>query len=306
MGGLLSGVAPVRTERRLALSLLKTGLRRPTRFRNRLNRGNVGIFRVVTALTIRCNICGHLGKPYYDLPDIQLRKEHGIGVLRETLQCRACGSTLRDRSLAAALLQRLGRLEHPAVVASAMAQLPTGIRILDTDSYSPLSELMSGHPGYYRSVYAPDGGGVTGLDGGRIVNVNLESLSFADESFDVILTSDVMEHVRNYRAAHSEIVRCLRPGGAYIFNVPYNENLCQHRVLVDTSTDRDIPLEPEHIHGDPVRGGIKAYRIFGRQLIVELAELGLTTRLDMIDDAAIGVFRGDVFIAEKAEPLMLL
>ena len=49
---------------------------------------------------------------------------------------------------------------------------------------------------------------------------NLESLSFDDESIDLHVTQDVMEHLFHPSRAFSEITRTLRPGGMHIFSVP--------------------------------------------------------------------------------------
>lgn len=42
---------------------------------------------------------------------------------------------------------------------------------------------------------------------------NLENLTFKDESFDLFISQDVMEHVFNPEAAFKEIARVLKPGG---------------------------------------------------------------------------------------------
>ncbi len=44
-------------------------------------------------------------------------------------------------------------------------------------------------------------------------NQNLEQLTFADESFDVVITQDVFEHINDPFRAFREIERVLKPGG---------------------------------------------------------------------------------------------
>jgi SAM-dependent methyltransferase len=46
------------------------------------------------------------------------------------------------------------------------------------------------------------------------------SLPLADESFDAVIASDVLEHIADHRAAVAEVVRVLRPGGVFVFSVP--------------------------------------------------------------------------------------
>jgi SAM-dependent methyltransferase len=45
-------------------------------------------------------------------------------------------------------------------------------------------------------------------------------LPFADHSFDVVICSEVLEHVLAYREVLAEIRRVLRPGGALVASVP--------------------------------------------------------------------------------------
>jgi SAM-dependent methyltransferase len=50
---------------------------------------------------------------------------------------------------------------------------------------------------------------------------NLESLTFQDNSFDLVITQDVFEHILRPERAFAEIARTLRPDGAHVFTVPY-------------------------------------------------------------------------------------
>jgi SAM-dependent methyltransferase len=50
---------------------------------------------------------------------------------------------------------------------------------------------------------------------------NLESLTFPDSSFDLVITQDVFEHVLRPERAFAEIARTLKPDGAHVFTVPY-------------------------------------------------------------------------------------
>ena len=45
-------------------------------------------------------------------------------------------------------------------------------------------------------------------------------LPFADDSFDVVITSEVLEHIQNDVAAIAEMVRVLKPGGRFAATVP--------------------------------------------------------------------------------------
>lgn len=63
-----------------------------------------------------------------------------------------------------------------------------------------------------RSSHLPPRSSLTYYDG--------ETLPFADASFDVIYSSNTMEHVLNEPRLHAEMKRVLRPGGVAIHVVP--------------------------------------------------------------------------------------
>jgi len=82
---------------------------------------------------------------------------------------------------------------------------------------------------------------------------NLEKMTFADKSFDLFITQDVMEHIFNPQAAFREIARVLRPGGAHIFTAPLVNKWRQTQTRASLREDGQIAhhMEPEY-HGNPV------------------------------------------------------
>jgi SAM-dependent methyltransferase len=251
---------------------------------------------------MHCCICGHDGTMSYDFPDVRLRKAHGIGLLRETLRCKSCGGTMRDRQVAYGLLQAIAeRSGTPAPDLHSLRHRQDGfLRILDTDAFSSINRTLRGMTGYVWSQYQSGRPNGSALADGSI-NVNLESMPFASDSFDVILTSDVMEHVFNDGLAHREIFRCLAPRGRYIFTVPFDPCIVAHRKLTQpTGQGRSHFLLEEHIHGDPhARTGIIAHRIYGRQLLDDMHALGYRISFLNVERSDIGIFGGDLFIATK-------
>jgi len=55
----------------------------------------------------------------------------------------------------------------------------------------------------------------------EIVIGDLEKMPFSSESFDVVLSLWVLEHLENPLKVLSEIYRVLKPGGAFFFVTPY-------------------------------------------------------------------------------------
>lgn len=247
-----------------------------------------------------CNVCGRQGKPFFDFPDLERRRTHRIGELRETLQCRGCGATLRHRALAAVLLELASAASgRPlASINEAVASDFGGLRVLDTDSYSPIARILRRLPQYLVSSFRPGLPFDHEIEPGHY-NINLEKIGFDPATFDLVITSDVMEHVRNDTAAHREIARILRPGGHYVFTVPYDDSCEDEHLLVDSSGPEDRFLVPPQYHGDPISGGILAYRVYGRSLPRRLAEVGLSAHYRLIDDPKALIVAGDVFVATR-------
>ncbi len=124
--------------------------------------------------------------------------------LRDSFICTQCGSLPRERALAWILKE-----EYP------------NFRDLKIHESSPskrgLSAMLKAQcPHYLETQFFPEeprGGIVHGFR-----NENLEEQTFADESFDIVITQDVMEHVYNPAKAFSEICRTLKRGGGSYFH----------------------------------------------------------------------------------------
>lgn len=83
------------------------------------------------------------------------------------------------------------------------------------------------------------------------VNENLENMTFLDNSFDIFITQDVMEHVLNPEKAFQEIERVLDKGGTHIFTTPiYLFSKTRPRVLFDGK--KRINILPPIYHGNPI------------------------------------------------------
>ena len=210
----------------------------------------------------RCAVCGR-----------RTTFERCEGPIRETCKCRECGASLRYRHQAAVLLALYG--DRCRSLAEAVED--GSFRALDI--YEPgligaFRSLLGTVPGYSQSYYWPDVPPGEVHDGVRCEN--LQALTFADCAFDLLITSDVFEHVRDPWAGFREIFRVLRPGGRHVFTVPFQWPLpgtSVHRV--DTSGPDDVHLMPAVYHRSPVDpGGSLVYTDFGLDLPEKLRQIG--------------------------------
>jgi SAM-dependent methyltransferase len=186
-------------------------------------------------------------------------------------------------------------------VASLSELNKTTIKIYNTDIGGQLDTFFLNNKNYVRSVYPPHISLGTKIDDG-VYCQDLEQLTFADESFDVIITEDVLEHVRHYEMAFKEIYRVLKPKGVHVFTVPIG--LMQNTVIrVDTSGTEDIFLMPPEYHGDSLRNeGILAYRNFGKDTPELLKEFGFETSIETCANLAakFGIYNSTVLISKKS------
>jgi len=85
---------------------------------------------------------------------------------------------------------------------------------------------------------------------------DLQRLSMATDTFDIVSTNEVLEHVPSVDKALGEICRVLRPGGWHVGTVPFNYFSQESTQRAKLSPTGDIVhiLEPEY-HGDPMNAG---------------------------------------------------
>lgn len=126
--------------------------------------------------------------------------------LREDLRCIRCRSSSRQRALALYLQQYFPSLE-PLLIYEAGPAGPMGAWL----------EKRCGN--YQTSQYFSDAPFGTRVNGYR--NENLESLTFDQDSFDVVITQDVFEHIEQPQYAFCEVARVLKSGGSHVFTIPY-------------------------------------------------------------------------------------
>lgn len=296
----VTALLPPNSHRRQVARIVSGTARRPGDWQRLASPTNIANFFKYRGIAFRCPVCGEESSPVYDFPDLSLRREHRIGVLRETLQCRACYASMRQRALASELLAQVGsRTGNPATSVAALAVAGLrGLQVLDTDSFSATCARLRGTAGYRTCSFQPDRAWGAEVAPSHF-NIDLQRIDFPDATFDILLSSDVLEHVRDATAAFSEIHRVLKPGGVHVFTVPYDPSSAENIRLVDTSGPVDVMLCRPHLHGDPLSAGVLAYRVFGRRLITDLDRCGFDTTFKTVDDSAALIVGGDVFVSSK-------
>ncbi|ONG53967.1 hypothetical protein BKE38_11255 [Pseudoroseomonas deserti] len=214
----------------------------------------------------RCSLCGWEGL---------FRRAHRSE--RETFACQDCRATLRYRGQAETLLTLLGEGRFATLAALADSGGLDGLAIFEPGISGPLRRWLRQAGHYEQSFHDPALPSGTGRDG--LTCQDLMGTAFAAERFDLVVTSDILEHVRRPFAAFAEIRRILKPGGRHVWTVPFGgEPPALMRARVDASGAEDRLLLPAVYHGSGGDGLSLVYTDFGRDIGRLLAEQGLPTR----------------------------
>jgi SAM-dependent methyltransferase len=134
---------------------------------------------------------------------------------REGCACVRCGSSLRSGQLARVLADEVRIMTGArATSLSNLFDDPRvqALSIAEINSAGSLHQFLSKCPNLRYSEFGSTSPGIP--------SESLMRLSYADSSFDLVVTSETLEHVPDLDVALSEIHRVLKPTGVHIFTVP--------------------------------------------------------------------------------------
>ncbi len=85
---------------------------------------------------------------------------------------------------------------------------------------------------------------------GGVRNEDLSNLCYPDGWFDLLLTSDTLEHVPDLSACLNETRRVLKPGGRHVLTVPVSLRRAQSRIRAELAADGTM----RHLHAPVYHG----------------------------------------------------
>lgn len=228
--------------------------------------------------------------------------------LREDVVAEGSGTINRHRQAVCAL--SLALFAHPcATLAETVAYINVhGLKVYLAETHSPLFRFFQKHLEPELFVCSEYFGAEhrSGDVVGGVRHEDLQRTSFADATFDIVLTFEVFEHIPDAAAAEREVARILKAGGIYCFTVPFMPESEHDLVLAELDEAGEIKhhAEPQY-HGDPVRPeeGILVYRLFSyHDLRHRFEELNCTFTTYRLWSKALGILddNGWVHIVKKA------
>lgn len=226
--------------------------------------------------------------------------------LRETGICGWCRSTNRQRQIAVVLLNTISeqygtRLNSITGFVAQSKNYPD-LAIYNTETVNPLHQKLKSYPGYLASEYWGNK-----YQSGEIVNQTLHqdlmATSFESNSIDLMLSSDVFEHIPDPYKAFAEVHRILKPGGRHIFTVPFYQETYRDEVRSTLTPDGTIQhLLPPIYHHDPLRPeGILVYTIFSLEMLLKLSDIGYQIKMYRLHQVWQGVLGANAIVFESTK-----
>lgn len=225
------------------------GSRRAARILEALLRGQIA----------HCHVCGRLGPHVLRrgvlAPELARRWELPPRLVcaftrKESLDCAWCGASLRVRRLASVILERFPAGRSKSIAQWVNQREIQDLRIAEINGIAGLTKWLQTLPNHRYSEYQPE-------PSKRIPHEDLTKLTYGDQSFDLVLTSETLEHVPDLPKALGEIHRVLIPGGRHLFTIPWRPDVPRTYARATLNDGQFTPTStvihhPGGDHGYPV------------------------------------------------------
>jgi SAM-dependent methyltransferase len=174
--------------------------------------------------------------------------------------------------------------------------------IYNTQSSGPIHDHLKYHDQYFTSEYFGEaiasGASINGMR-----HEDLQALSFKDSSLDIVISTEVFEHIPDPYKAHSEVYRVLRHGGFHVFTVPFNHIVEKDIEYAKLSKNGSvIYLREPMYHKDPIRrAGVLVFNVFSVDMVSKLCDSGFAIKVHQLSLPSRGIIGQGaiVFVATK-------
>lgn len=183
---------------------------------------------------------------------------------RESSHCPNCNASARSRGVAEALLTWFPVEGVSSIKDWSDTSLARTLRIAEINRCEYLHEYIKDLPGLSYSEYYPED---QGMDA-SIQHQDITDLTYTDNSFDLVLHSETLEHIPNYEKAIGECRRILDENGVCIFTVPMIQSrITRQCASIDSKTGTVTHLQPATYHGGGEREDYLVFWEFGGDFI---------------------------------------
>lgn len=201
------------------------------------------------------------------------RNKFIIEIVKRILLLKAFNINFENKSLEE-LLKKLNLFQFSLKKIIKLIKL-NDFKIFEPSSSGTIYKILKNYSNFTFSEY------LTQLDlkpGQFYKNIrfeDLQDLTFKNNTFDLIITQDVFEHIKDPSKAFMEIHRVLKPNGIHIFTVPLG---ARQKSICRIDKFDNILKHPVKSHQDPIRtNGSIVYNEFGLDLVDKLKEFNFST-----------------------------
>jgi len=172
--------------------------------------------------------------------------------IQQGTHCAACGANVRSIALALAIMR--ARDFTGTLSAFVVDRDQAALRVLEINEAGGLHPTLARLPAH-RLITHPE--------------YDMTSLPFAEDSFDLVVHSDTLEHVANPRKGLEECLRILSPSGALAFTVP----------VIVGRLSRDRSALPPSYHGQEgtLDSGMLVHTEFGADVWTYVVGAGFSS-----------------------------
>jgi len=245
-----------------------------------------------------CNCCGNysyltINKNIVKNPTIELR---------EHVFCKKCESSNRNRQIAKIICCSKN-------ISNQYKSLKDFVRnekivIYNTENSIAIHETIMKYKNkeieYVSSEYLGQN-----FKSGEIINgvmhQDIMATSFDNDYFDLVISSDVLEHVPDPWKAFKEIHRILKPGGRHVFTVPFyqDRSMGENRAYINEKGELVNVKEP-WFHIDPLRPeGTLVYNIFSIDLLQKLDAIFSKNFMYVLHSVYNGILASNAIVFES-------
>jgi SAM-dependent methyltransferase len=184
---------------------------------------------------------------------------------RERLACPCCGLNNRQRMMAHLVRSNVQRYKDRRPAVYLMEQV-TPIFKWFTEQF-PQTFCVGSE---YLGPKIKPGKEIKGVR-----HEDVERLSFADNSFDLVVSNDVLEHVVNPVQALREAYRILRPGGTLLITVPFYLDQLESKQRASLENGELVHHLSPVYHGNPMSDdGSLVFTDFGWDFLDQIRSAG--------------------------------
>jgi len=195
--------------------------------------------------------------------------------LRDGSRCLFCYNSLRTEHVARTLVREYSeRLRVPFRSFRCLCQNSEfrKLKVAEINGCDKLHAFLRDLPHLKYSEYGSGFAGVPSED--------LTALSYPDREFDLVITSDSLEHVPDFDRSLREIRRVLKPGGLHVFTIPVVwDRPSRKRAYMEGC--RIVHILPPVHHGEPSTNSddYLAFNDFGADVLGMIERNGFQVRV---------------------------